>query len=98
MLTMASDKGEKTVSAEQLKSSKAKISLVKTSDRASGIKKAIEIMNIKQVKGEDVLLKPNFNTADPFPGFTHNDTFTNLILHLKEMGTKNITIREWQAA
>lgn len=94
ILTMAGDKGRKPVSAEQLKSSKAKVSLVKTSDRASGIKKAIEIMNINPVKEKDVLLKPNFNTADPFPGSTHNDTLTHLILHLKDMGTKSITIGE----
>jgi uncharacterized protein (DUF362 family) len=41
-----------------------------------------------------VLLKPNFNTADPFPGSTHNDTLANLILHLKRMGAKSITIGE----
>ncbi len=43
---------------------------------------------------KDVLLKPNFNTADPFPGSTHNDTLTYLILHLKEMGARSITIGE----
>lgn len=77
-----------------MKNKKAKISLVKTSDRASGIKKAIELLSINPVKGKDMLLKPNFNTADPFPGSTHNDTLTNLILHLKKMGAKSITIGE----
>jgi len=73
---------------------KSKISLIKTSDRATGIKRAIELLEINHIKGKDVLLKPNFNTADPFPASTHNDTLTNLILHLKEMGAKNITIGE----
>ena len=73
---------------------RSKVSLVKTSDRASGIKKAINILGVNPVKGKDVLLKPNFNTADPFPGSTHNDTLINLILHLKEMGAKSITIGE----
>ncbi len=73
---------------------KAKVSLVKTSDRESGIRKAIEILDINPVKGKDVLLKPNFNTADPFPGSTHNDTLIHLILHLKKMGAKSITIGE----
>jgi len=76
------------------KSRKTKISLVKTSDRESGIKKVIELLSIDPVKGKDVLLKPNFNTADPFPGSTHNDTLTYLILHLKKMGAKSITIGE----
>jgi uncharacterized protein (DUF362 family) len=73
---------------------KTKISLVKTSERESGIKKAIELLGISPTKGEDVLLKPNFNTADPFPGSTHNDTLTYLILHLKKMGAKSITVGE----
>ncbi|MEK6545037.1 MAG: DUF362 domain-containing protein [Nitrospinota bacterium] len=73
---------------------KTKVSLVKTSDRTTGIKRAIELLSINPVRGKDVLLKPNFNTADPFPASTHNDTLTYLILHLKEMGAKNITIEE----
>jgi uncharacterized protein (DUF362 family) len=73
---------------------KTKISLVKTSERESGIKKAIKLLGISPTKGEDVLLKPNFNTADPFPGSTHNDTLTYLILHLRKMGARSITIGE----
>lgn len=73
---------------------RSKVSLVKTSDRGSGIRRAIEILGINPVNGKDVLLKPNFNTADPFPGSTHNDTLVNLILKLREMGAKSITIGE----
>ncbi|MDH5769031.1 MAG: DUF362 domain-containing protein [Nitrospirota bacterium] len=76
------------------KKGKSKISLVKTSDRASGIKRAIDLLGINPVKGRDVLLKPNFNTADPFPGSTHNETLIHLIAHLKKMGAKSITIGE----
>lgn len=71
---------------------KSIVSIVKTDDRATGIRRAIEILGINPVKGKDVLLKPNFNTADPFPGSTHNDTLTHLVIHLKNMGAKNITI------
>lgn len=71
---------------------KSKVSLVKTPDRKSGIKKAIELLNINPAKGKAVLLKPNFNTADTFPASTHNDTLTHLILNLKEMGAKGIVI------
>jgi uncharacterized protein (DUF362 family) len=88
----------RTIMAKQLnmnsKGIKSKVSLVKTSDRESGIKKVIELLGINPVKGADVLLKPNFNTADPFPGSTHNDTLTHLILHLKNTGAKSITIGE----
>src|SRR4030066_161218 len=73
---------------------KAKVSLIKTSDRQSGVKRAIDLLNINPAKDKNVLLKPNFNTADAFPGSTHNDTLINLIQHLKRMGAKSITIGE----
>lgn len=85
----------RVVMAEPMaKVKKTKVSIVKTSDRKSGISRAIELLGINPVKGKEVLLKPNFNTADPFPGSTHNDTLTNLILHLKDMGAKSLTIGE----
>ena len=83
-----------TSSSSLAKTMKAKISLVRTSDRESGIKKAIELLGINPVEGKDILLKPNFNTADQYPGSTHNDTLINLILQLKRMGAKGITIGE----
>ena len=73
---------------------KTKISLVKTADRQTGIKKAIELLGLNPVRDKDVLLKPNFNTADRYPGSTHNDTLINLIKQLKHMGAKSITIGE----
>jgi len=73
---------------------KTQVALVRTTDRATGIKQAIDLLGINPFTGRDVLLKPNFNTADPFPGSTHNDTLTNLILQLKAMGATRITIGE----
>ncbi|MEW6214271.1 MAG: DUF362 domain-containing protein [Nitrospirota bacterium] len=79
---------------QALGSKKSKVSLVRTSERTTGIKRAIDLLRINPVKGKDVLLKPNFNTADPFPASTHNDALTYLISHLKKMGAKRITIGE----
>lgn len=76
------------------KGSKIKLSLIKTRDRSSGIRRAIDLLEINPIRGKEVLLKPNFNTADPFPASTHNDTLTGLILHLRSMGAKNIMIGE----
>jgi uncharacterized protein (DUF362 family) len=78
----------------ETKQGKTKVSLIRTADRASGIQRSVDLLGINPVKGKDVLLKPNFNTADPFPGSTHNDTLTHLILQLKTMGAKSITIGE----
>lgn len=71
-----------------------KISLVHTSDRTGGTRKAIELLKTNPVKGKAVVLKPNFNSADPAPGSTHNDTLRSLILTLKEMGARKITLAE----
>ncbi len=76
------------------KRAKATVSLVRTSERAAGIRRVVGLLGINPVKGQDVLLKPNFNTADPFPGSTHNDTLKHLILHLQSLGAKSITIGE----
>jgi uncharacterized protein (DUF362 family) len=75
-------------------SSKTKVSIVKSDDRSTGIKKAIGLLGVNPVKGRDVLIKPNFNTADPFPASTHNDTLCHLILTLRDMGAGAITIGE----
>lgn len=86
ILTIA-DTSSKKVSAGHLKpvrDKKTKVSLVKTSDRGSRIKRAVEVLNINPVKGKDQFIKSNFNTADPFLGSTHNDTLTYLILHLRK--------------
>ena len=71
-----------------------KISLVRTDNRTEGTKKAISLLKINPVNGKAVVLKPNFNTADPAPGSTHNDTLRSLVMKLKEMGARKITLAE----
>ncbi|HEX9976893.1 MAG TPA: DUF362 domain-containing protein, partial [Dehalococcoidales bacterium] len=71
-----------------------KIALVHTADRAEGARRAISLLAVNPVRGKAVVLKPNFNSADPAPGSTHNDTLRGLVLTLKEMGTRSITLAE----
>jgi len=73
-------------------SSKSKVALVRTNDRAEGIKKSLEILKVNPCSGKDVLIKPNFNTSDAFPGSTHNDTLRAVLSHVKEMGAKKVII------
>ena len=77
---------------EQQKSTR--VTLVRTSDREHGVKTAIELLGTNPVKGKQVLIKPNFNTADAYPGSTHNDTLVSLLVHLKQMGAASLTIGE----
>ncbi len=71
-----------------------KISLVRTQDRTEGVPKAIALLQSNSVRGKAVVLKPNFNTSDPAPGSTHNDTLRALVLTLQEMGATRITLAE----
>jgi uncharacterized protein (DUF362 family) len=80
--------------AEARAGMKSRVSLVRTSDREAGLRKSLDLLGANPVKGKKVLLKPNFNTADPFPASTHNETLRRLILELQRMGASGITIGE----
>ena len=72
----------------------SRVALVKTDDRKDGVKTSLRTLKINPVKGKDVLIKPNFNTADIPPGSTHNDTLVALIEKVWEMGAKSISLGE----
>lgn len=86
--------GLETIMAQPKEHNKAIIGLVKSSDRATAVGRAISLLDVKPVTGKQVLIKPNFNTADPFPASTHNDTLEQLIVELKKMEPKTLTIGE----
>ena len=71
-----------------------KIAVVLTKDRVYGVNKSLELLEINPVKGKNVIFKPNFNTADPPPASSSMETVKQLIIKLKEMGAKSITIAE----
>lgn len=71
-----------------------KLAVVSTDDRVYGVNKSLELLGINPAKDKSVVLKPNFNTADPPPASTHMDTFKQILIKLKEMGAKSITVAE----
>ncbi|MFX1559834.1 MAG: DUF362 domain-containing protein [Promethearchaeota archaeon] len=71
-----------------------KIAVISTKDRVYGVNKSFELLGINPVMGKKVVLKPNFNTADPPPASTHMDTFRQILVNLQEMGAKSITVAE----
>jgi len=71
-----------------------KVALVSTKDRGEGVRQALSLLEFKSVRGQDVVLKPNLNSADPAPGSTHNDTLRSLVLALQQMGASRITLAE----
>lgn len=85
---------EKTLLFGKVNALNTKVAVVKTEDRRQGVKTIMEILDYAPVQGKRVLIKPNFNTADPAPGSTHNDTLEQLITELRDRGGEDITIGE----
>jgi len=71
-----------------------KVAVVSTKDRVYGVNMSLELLDINPVKGKNVIFKPNFNTADPPPASSSMETVKQLIIKLKEMGAKSITVAE----
>ena len=72
----------------------AKIALVSTDSREEGTIRAINLFGGDPVGGKDVVLKPNFNTADTPPGSTATETLRVLIPKLRDMGANSVTLAE----
>jgi uncharacterized protein (DUF362 family) len=72
----------------------AKAGIIQTTDRKEGVRESIKALDFNPVKNKDVLIKPNFNTADPTPGSTHNDTLMAIIDEVWDMGAKSIRLGE----
>lgn len=87
-LTVLSHAASSAKAADQT----AKVVVVKTDDRAKGIAAALKQLSFPSPKGKKVLIKPNFNTADPTPGSTHNDTLRQLVLEMKSRGASRLAI------
>ncbi len=70
------------------------VALAATEDRKKGVQDAVGALGINPVKNKDVLIKPNFNTADVTPGSTHNHTLAALVEEIWGMGARSITLGE----
>ena len=75
-------------------STKSHVALVKTDNRKNGVKTSLKTLNMNPVKGKNVLIKPNFNTADVTPGSTDNETLVALAEEIWAMGAKSISLGE----
>jgi uncharacterized protein (DUF362 family) len=73
---------------------KTQIALQRTSNRQSGIHRVLELLNVPSMQGKHVVVKPNFNTADPPPASTHNDTLRQIITEANDRGAAGITLAE----
>ena len=74
--------------------SKTCVALLRTTDRKAGVESTINALGINPVKNKNVLIKPNFNTADPTPGSTHNDTLQAVVEMAWQMGARSVSLGE----
>jgi uncharacterized protein (DUF362 family) len=73
---------------------KSRVAFFKTEVRGTGVPSSIRALNINPVKNKEVLIKPNFNTADLAPGSTHNDTLASLVEEMWKMGARSVAVGE----
>ena len=72
----------------------SQVAMIRTSNRAEGIQRALALLGAEGPAGREVLLKPNFNSADPTPGSTHNDVLRTLVSWLEERGASSIVLAD----
>jgi uncharacterized protein (DUF362 family) len=72
----------------------SKVFVVKADDREAGLEALLEMTDLSFAEGRDVTLKPNFNSSQPFPGSTHDDTIRGVSVGLKAAGCGSIALSE----
>jgi len=70
------------------------VALIRTEDRRDGVRRAMALLDPAGIPGRAVNLKPNFNTSDPAPAGTHNDTLAQLVTELKERDAREVILGE----
>jgi uncharacterized protein (DUF362 family) len=73
---------------------KTTVALIRTDDRRDGVRRAMALLDPQGIAGNAVNLKPNFNTADPAPAGTHNDTLAQLVTELQERDAREVLLGE----
>ena len=72
----------------------SKVYLIRTDDRAAALHSLLKQIDLTGLKGKKIVIKPNFNSDDPFPATTHLDTLKNAIKIVKANSPASITIIE----
>lgn len=70
----------------------SKVAIAFDPDRGNGTRKVVNAIGMPDLKDENVFVKPNYNTADPTPGSTHNDTLATAIELIRSKSPRKITV------
>jgi uncharacterized protein (DUF362 family) len=74
--------------------SRARVVVVKAEDRRDGVRRALALLGAGGLARRHAIVKPNFNSADPFPGSTHPETLDALVEWLGEAGASRVTVAD----
>lgn len=72
----------------------SQVFLTGSSDRDAAVRSLFGQAGLGDLSGKSVVIKANFNSADPFPASTHPDTLRAIVALLKEAGSCDITLAE----
>jgi uncharacterized protein (DUF362 family) len=68
--------------------------ILKTSNRATGVKQLLSQFGLDEYSEKQVALKANFNSSDAFPASTHPDTLRAIMETLKGVNVNDVTLAE----
>lgn len=73
---------------------RARVIVVKSEDRRDGVRRALALLGVRGLARKHAVVKPNFNSADPFPGSTHAETLETLVEWLGSSGASRVTVAD----
>jgi uncharacterized protein (DUF362 family) len=79
------------------KAAASSVYLVHAGDRVEGLRRGLAALGVPTafaVSGKRVAIKPNLNSADPFPASTHLETLRLLVRHFQAAGAREITVAD----
>ena len=72
----------------------AQVAFVRTESRAEGVRRALALLGSVDATGQSVLIKPNFNSADPAPGSTHPEVLQAVLDEIRKSQPRSIAIAD----
>jgi len=82
------------VLARSARAATSPVYLIRSTNREEGIRRGLAALGLPQAQGKRVVIKPNFNSADPFPASTHLDIIGVLVRHFQAGGAGEISVAD----
>jgi uncharacterized protein (DUF362 family) len=70
----------------------SRVAVALNPDRRLAMEKVVSAIGLPDLKGSEVFIKPNFNTADPAPGSTHNDSLAAIVELVNQGRPRRVTV------